>query len=464
MAGWTRSSLALESRIGLAPAVRPTASALLDSFLPGSGGWFAALLAALCLFAYAPALNNGFISDDYLMLEWVRVWTQDFSYLFKIAPDVFRITSYAVLWMLERVFGHSPEYFYAFVILVHFVNSLLLWKVLRLVTRSPQVSSLAAIVFVVFQNAQEAVMWLAAMGDALAGLCVLGALLLWLRKHFVASALCYLVGLFSKESAIVFLFLLPLIEFSMTRQVRLRRQHFYLLIPTLVFSAVFVYSASANYMVGGGIYGFGPQALLVLGVSLHRLMFPWFYGGVLVFVISQRRALPRETGMGLAWMTISLLPFVFLVYQNHVPSRHEYLASMGLAWALSTLLAHVALSRLRLGFIVGFAAINIGYLWTVKDQQFVRRAAPTTRMLEQLRAHPPGPLLVLDFPLNPWMARMTARMVPGWRPDMIRVEELPEACAGCLVLKWNRATENFEPLPVHEPAVQSPVPETSASP
>ena len=225
MAGWTRSSLVLEARIGLAPAVRPTASALLDSFLPGSGGWFAALLAALCLFAYAPAINNGFISDDYLMLEWVRVWTQDFSYLFKIAPDVFRITSYAVLWMLERFFGHSPEFFYAFVILVHFVNSLLLWKVLRLVTRSPQVSSLAAIVFVVFQNPQEAVMWLAAMGDALAGLCVLGALLLWLRKHFVASALCYLVGLFSKESAIVFLFLLPLIEFSMTRQVRLRRQH-----------------------------------------------------------------------------------------------------------------------------------------------------------------------------------------------------------------------------------------------
>ena len=95
-------------------------------------------------------------------------------------------------------------------------------------------------------------------------------------------------------------------------------------------------------------------------MSLHGLMFPWFYLGVLAFVISQRRWLPRETGMGLAWMTISLLPFVFLAYQNHVPSRHEYLASMGLAWALSTLLANMAPARFRLGFIVGFAAINIG--------------------------------------------------------------------------------------------------------
>src|SRR5262249_35094198 len=154
------------------------------------------------------------------------------------------------------------------------------------------------------------------IGDALAGLCVLTALLLWLKTRFVSSAVCYLAGLFSKESAVVLLFLLPLIEVSMTRQLRFRRQHFYLLIPTLIFSAVFIYSISANYMGGGGIYGFGPRAFLVLAVSLHRLMFPWFYAGVLAFVILQRRSLPRETVMGLAWMTISLLPFVFLAYQD----------------------------------------------------------------------------------------------------------------------------------------------------
>ena len=259
MSGWTGSSLVLEARIRSARVVRPAGLVLSDSLLPENGGLLAPLLAVLCLIAYAPALNNGFISDDYLMLEWVRVWTGDFSYLFKIAPDVFRITSYAVLWALERVFGHRPEYFYAFVISVHFINSLLLWRVLRLVTRSPRVSSLAAVIFAVFQNPQEAVMWLAAMGDALAGLCVLGALLLWLRKRFVSSALCYLVGLFSKESAIVVLFLLPLIEVSMTREVKFRRHHLYLLVPTLIFSAVFISSASTNYMVGGGIYGVGPE-------------------------------------------------------------------------------------------------------------------------------------------------------------------------------------------------------------
>jgi hypothetical protein len=459
MAGGTNTSLILENRLGWAHSVRQIS----DSLRPASNGRFAVLLVTLCLVAYAPALNNGFISDDFLMLEMVRVWKEDFWYLFKIAPDVFRITSYGLLWALEGIFGYRPEYFYAFSIFVHFVNSVLLWRVLKLVTRSARVSGLAAIIFAVFQNPQEAVMWLAAIGDALAGLCVLGALLSWLRKRFVMSAFCYFAGLFSKESAIVVLFLLPLIEVSMTQKLRFRREYLYLLVPTLIFSAVFIYSVSANYMVRDGVYAPGLQTLPVLGMSLHKLMFPWLYVGVLAFVIAQRRWVPPETGMGLAWMTISLLPFVFLTYQNNVPSRHEYLASMGLAWSLSILLANMTQAPLRLGFILAFVSINIGYLWTVKDAQFERRAAPTTRLLEQLRAHRPASLLVLDFPINPWMARMTARLVPGWRPAMIRVEEPPDACPDCLMLRWNRATESFEPVPAHEPLVRRPVPASTAS-
>jgi hypothetical protein len=464
MAGGTNSSFILEDRIGWARSVRRTRWLLSDSLLPASNGWLVTLLAALCLIAYGPALNNGFISDDYLMLEMVREWKQDFSYLFKIAPDVFRLTSYALLWALEGIFGYRPEYFYAFSISVHFINSILLGKVLRLVTRSPRVSALAAIIFAVFQNPQEAVMWLAAIGDALAGLCVLGALLSWLKKRFLISALCYFAGLFSKESAIVVLFLLPLIEVSMTRELRFRREHLYLLVPTLIFSAVFIYSVSGNYMVGDGVYAFGLQTLPVLAISLHKLMFPWLYAGVLAFVIAQRRWLPRETGMGLAWMAISLIPFVFLTYQNHVPSRHEYLASMGLAWSLSTLLANMTLEPLRIGFIVGFVSINIGYLWTVKDAQFERRAAPTTRLLEQLRAHRPASLLILDFPINQWMARMTARLVPGWRSDMIKVDEPPDGCPECPKLRWNRAREDFEPVSDHESLVQRPVSASTAAP
>jgi hypothetical protein len=463
MAGGTNSCLILQDRITWDRCFRQTGLLLSDSLLPASNGRLAALLAALCLFAYAPALNNGFISDDYLMLELVRVWKEDFSYLFKIAPDVFRITSYALLWVLEGIFGYRPEYFYAFSISVHFVNSVLLWKVLSLVTRSSRVSALAAVIFAVFQNPQEAVMWLAAIGDALAGLCVLGALLSWLRKRFVISALCYLAGLFSKESAIVVLFLLPLIEVYMTRQLRFRREHLYLLAPTLIFSAVFIYSLSANYMVSDGVYALGPQTLPVLGISLHRLMFPWLYVGVLAFVIAHRRWLPRETGTGLAWMTVSLLPFVLLTYQSHVPSRHEYLASMGLAWSLSTLLANMSPAPLRLGFILAFVSINIGYLWTVKDAQFEQRAAPTTRLLEQLRAHRPVSLLVLDFPINPWMAPTTARLVPGWRPDMIRVTEPLDACLDCLKLRWNRARENFELVSGEEPLAERPVSASTAS-
>src|SRR5262245_38154292 len=137
---------------------------------------------------------------------------------------------------------------------------------------------------------------------------------------------------------------------------------------------------------------------------------------------------------------------------------------MQLRRSLSSFLANMTQAPLRLGFILAFVSINIGYLWTVKDAQFERRAAPTTRLLEQLRAHRPASLLVLDFPINPWMARMAARLVPGWSPAMIRVEEPPDACPDCLTLRWNRTTESFELVAAHEPLVRHSVPASTASP
>ncbi len=45
-------------------------------------------------------------------------------------------------------------------------------------------------------------------------------------------------------------------------------------------------------------YVLGWHGLVVLAVSMHRLMFPWLYLAVLIYVISQRRRLPLLLGRG----------------------------------------------------------------------------------------------------------------------------------------------------------------------
>ena len=412
--------------------------------LPQTDMKFGWMLATLCLIAYLPAFNNGFISDDYVILERLSAIKENPWYLFSIPPDNFRSTTYAVFGLSLTAFGYHSGFFYAFTILVHFGNSVLLGILIHLVTGRSRTAVLAATLFAVFQNPQEAVMWLAGMNDALLGFCVLGALILQLRGRYLLGSLAYLAALFSKETAPILLPLLVLCDYSMAGKVKFRRHYWYLIIPTLAFSILFIYLMSRNVMLTHGLYAFKAHAFLVLGRSFHRLVFPWLYVAILVFVLHERRGPPPALGTGIAWMAIGLLPYIFLTYQNHVPSRHEYLASMGLAWALAVLLDNLSSARWRQTFVIAFIVINITYLWLVKDAQFERRASPTSQLLDHLRTNPPGRLLITGFPLNPWVAKMTARLVPGWQPEMLAIDESVEACKDCRKLKWNPKSENYE--------------------
>src|SRR5688572_3990064 len=312
---------------------------------------FASMLGMLCFIAYMPAFNNGFISDDYVILERLSALKENFWYLFSIPPDNFRSTTYLFFGLLATAFGYHSGFFYAFTILVHFGNSVLLGKLIHLVTGRSRTAILAATLFAVFQNPQEAMMWLAGMSDALLGFSVLCALILLLKGRYLLGALAYSAALFSKESAPILLPFLVLCEYPTARKVRFRRHYWYLIIPSLVFSILFIYLMSRNVMLSHGLYAFRAHAFLVLGRSFHRLVFPWLYLAILVFVLRMRRSPPAGLGIGLAWMAIALLPYIFLTYQNHVPSRHEYLASMGLVWALAVLLDNMNSVRLRQTFV-----------------------------------------------------------------------------------------------------------------
>ena len=308
---------------------------------------------------------------------------------------------------------------------------------------SPRVAVLGSMIFAVGQSPQEAMMWLAGMNESLLALFMLTALLLWIRKKFLWSSLACIAALFSKESGIVILLFLPLTIFTAVRRLFRQRQILYIAIPSLIFAVLFLLSISSNPLVGQGLYALGMHGLLVWLKSTHRLLFPWFYLAILLWLIARRGQWPSGAVTGLAWMAAALIPYIFLTYQDHVPSRHTYLASIGLAWALAVIAEEIRIPKLRTALIAAFIVVNIGYLWIVKDRQYEQRAAPTASLIEQLQSHPPGPILIDGFPLNPWIAKMTTRMVPGWDPQMIQVNEQDASCSGCLKLRWDPKTERY---------------------
>ncbi len=406
---------------------------------------FMLLIAGLVIVAYLPCINNGFISDDFIILERVEEIKHDLLSLIENSPEIFRATSFLCFGILKKAFGYHYEFYYAFTILLHIGNCLLLRKVVFLVSGSTAAAWLTAVLFAVFQNPQEGIMWLIAMNEELQALCLLGAVYLWIREHFLWSSLAYSAGLFSKESGLIILIFIPLVELFAKGRLVFRRQFLYLVFPTLIFAGIFVYTIPQNTMVHSGLYAGGFHAVRVLGYSLHRLAFPWAYLAAAALMMTARRLPVLTAAKALAWMTIGLLPYIFLNYQNHVPSRQEYLASMGLVWMLAEFVTKMGKPYLRNAFVVSFVCFNIGYLWLVKDHQFERRAAPTRQLIVQLRSHAPAHLTIIDFPLNPWIARMTTRLVPGWTPEMIRVNE-PAKASDSVRLRWDPASDDYRPF------------------
>lgn len=421
------------------------------------------LLASLCVIAYLPALNNGFISDDYMFLERVEALRQNPFYLFSIPPENFRLTDYAAFWFLKRIFAYHAAGYYLFTISIHLSNCFLLRRcLLRLPGTTRGGANLAAILFAVFQNPQEAVMWICGMHELLLGFCVLLTFLFWLQGKRVWSLLCYCLALFTKESAPVVLPLLFLLEYWRGRLTETFRSCCLFLLPTAVFAILYWRTQSNNSLLAANLYSLRWGAASVLLNSLNRLAFPWLYLAVILAAAAfqtQRRSggqnLPAGSTLvgprsawygtflaGATWMAVALAPYLFLTYQNHVPSRHQYLASMAMAWLLSDLLLRIPLAWRR-AFVIAFVGFNISYLWLKKDAQYQERAAPTTRLIEILQTRRPESLRVVDFPNEPWIAKLTTRLVPGWDPTMLAVNEPVNSCPACPLLRWDPVQRRY---------------------
>jgi len=405
------------------------------------------LLAALCLAAYAPAFNNGFIADDFHNIVSAGEFRANPLYLFSIPPQNFRVTTFVMLAFGDSVFGDKAAYYYAFPLFIHFLNCLLLWKLLLLLGRPSSESFLAACLFSVFQAPQEAIMWLSASAEVMLAFSVLAMLVLWARDRYLLCTLVYCFALLNKESAPVAVPLVLLMDWYRGR-IGARKEYLLFIPPTLLFGIVFLWVSSNNPMVQAGVYEFGPPAVEVLLRSLHRLIWPWIYILVIVHRWISGRWIPGSVFLrALSVLTVAMLPYLFLTYDNHLPSRHVYLASIGLMAFMAWIIARIPRRLFRQAFVVTFVLFNICYLWIRKDAQFEERAAPTTALMKVLEDTPPTPIMIENFAYPyPIIAKCVSHFRRGWTPEIIKVQGADPPCESCIRFRWDPGLREYRRL------------------
>jgi hypothetical protein len=381
------------------------------------------LLAALCVFAYAPMLNLPLIEDDYPNIAQAQVFG---GYAAPLVNPIFRLrtTSYwAMLW-LWRTFHLAPVAYHAASLILHIANTWLLYFACMSWAPTRRAALWAAAFFAIHEGHQEAVMWFSAINELLQFLFGGLALLCWVRGRWwnVAGIAFFGLALLSKESAVVFLALFPLAAPRQWRWIPL-----YAAVAGFALASIAA-SSSYSFRFSDGSFSLHAPFWVTWPRALARIL--WIWGLVAAAVAAFRwndRALRMAALMSFAWMGIALAPYSFLTYSTQIPSRQTYLASAGLA-----VLFGVALVRLydegatarKLATALALVALvhNTGYLWTKKRAQFLERAQPTEQLI-QLARDKGGPIWVRCFPRPLLIAQEALQLGAGLPVDDVIVSE-----------------------------------------
>jgi len=373
------------------------------------------ILALLALIAYIPTLWQPLLEDDYPNIAQARTLG-----LRIVTDPIFgvRSTSFLLMDGIYTLFGMHAAAYYAALILLHILNTWLVYALGYWSEIGYQVSAYAAGFFAVFEAHQEGIMWLSGATEPMLFLFGVAAFLCWLRfcagrgwLWCLAAVLAFIGALYSKESAVILvaLFALP-------------RRKLPWLAPFAAIAAAFAahvfHTRSYSFRFNDGSFSLHAPFWLTWPNSFARLFWVWGLLAIVTLLVLKPEHWKTRLAIGLAWTGLALIPYSFLTYSTRIPSRQTYLASAGVALIVGTALAAIAHRRAILATACALILIqNVGYLWTRKRAQFLARAAPTDQLIALARKTD-GPIYVECFPRPRIVADAAVELTTG-RTDLI---------------------------------------------
>lgn len=339
----------------------------------------AGLAGLAALVTYLPALSNGFVWDDPLVLRQLRQF-DDWWDLLIMPPEVPRYYYRPLVfltYLLDRsVGGETPYWFHLSVVALHLANTLLVYRLAVVVLgNSVSVAFLAALLFAVTPIHVESVAWIAGRADVLACAFLLISALLVVRRSgwggsYQLAAVMYFLALLAKESAITGMVVIPLLSRLHRRRIDWRD-----VAPFVVATIAYLLlrKQSGGAFIGGAessldVFESAQLTLQALGYYVVCSIAPvsitpyiasvpespvYLVVGVLSMVAAALvpralRATDRARCYGLlTWFFLTLMPSFVVLYRESasapIADRYLYIPSVASCMLLAWLL--VALAR-----------------------------------------------------------------------------------------------------------------------
>ncbi len=400
-------------------------------------GLLALVLAALVPFL--PFLSLPGISDDYQQIGLARDFISAEGMPKLIGDALYRCRATSLAWTRAIDLLVGPDIFVHRLgsVLLHAVNGTILVLFGSIPAIGYRRAFVAAVVFLLMNGHQEAVVWVAAVHDLFVFAFAMGSLLCWIhwlrtrrQGWLVAMVPLFLLALYSKESAAA----LPLLYAACWLVVGERRKGdlvpiFLAPLLSFVYAALIFQAARDHLHLNDGTFSIYAPFWLTLPRTLFRIVMPWSLLALLV--LAWKREF-RVSVVAMLFCVLTLLPYSFVTFTTEAPSRHRYWATAGaallLAWAIDALWRGSKRWERNLGWVlaVAFAVSSPAYLWVRKLPQYEERAIPTEAFLEFARRRTP-PVWVEQGPYHAEIYRYAARVMLGWQHNDVKsiAEEAP---------------------------------------
>jgi len=343
--------------------------------LPLIHGWRGfALLAAVVAAAYGALALAGFVWDDQALVVGNRM-TGDLANIPRFfamdlweTSDVASRSGYYRPLMLvslaadRALWGLSPAGAHLHSLAWHLLGALLFWRLLRALTPPPQ-ALLGAMIFALHPLQSEAVAWVVSRNDLMAAALSFGAALALLderpsRGRLLGGGALALAALLSKESALLALGLIPLLDLARWSRPRGWRRYAALAVAAAAWAAL---RASAGITGAPEVPDIGRALLLgrfpeVLALYGRKLFVPWpltvgdtleylslswpaVVGGLAAPALLAARTLrraPRLAAAGWIFAAVTFAPTLLAIaIRGQLGERYLYLPMGGLAVAVA---------------------------------------------------------------------------------------------------------------------------------
>ncbi len=204
-----------------------------NTFLENKEKFILACLMILTCLAFAPQLSNNFVNWDddgyiYNNPEIQSMSAHNIAYFFN--PKTFIQGNYHPLTMISfcieyHFFKVNPLVYHLDNLLLHLMNVLLVYFILKMLTKNNELSLITALLFAIHPMRVESVAWAAERKDVLYTFFFLLSLyyyLIWKKaakmNHYVASIVLFICSILSKGQAVVLAPVLLLIDYYMQQK------------------------------------------------------------------------------------------------------------------------------------------------------------------------------------------------------------------------------------------------------